>query len=97
MGGAVIDGGKQIGHPLVANAAFDADGALRGCRREIGGVQQFGDDLGLSQAPETGIGQQGGIHLSFCQLAQTGINKAAIDHHVEIRPQPANQCLSAQR
>ena len=97
MGRPVVDGGQQAVHPVVADAALDADRALRRGRREGDRIEDLRRHVELAEALQAGIGEQRRIGLSFGELAEAGIHLATEDDDVEVRPKAADERLAAQR
>ncbi|MNI10596.1 hypothetical protein D3C73_637130 [compost metagenome] len=93
----VVDRGNEGICARVTDAAFDADRALRGSRREIDGIEKLGHDLFHRQPLQPGKGEQGRIHLAFVQLAQARADRAPEDRQLDIRAKAADERLASER
>lgn len=81
----------------IADTAFDADGALSRRGRKGQRIGQFGNRGLKAQPLQARTGQKGSIHLACFKFSQTGIDIAAIHHHLNVRAQTPDQRLTAQR
>ncbi|MBB4065237.1 hypothetical protein GGR23_002438 [Gellertiella hungarica] len=91
--GAIVYGRQERVNASVANSALDADCPLSRGRRKLLGIENFSGHILLAQAPKAGKREQGGIDLTFRQLAQARIDEAAKGNHVDVRTQASNQSL----
>jgi len=96
-GRRIVDRRQQFVDPVVADTALDTDRALCGCRREAIGVEDIGDHLDLAKTLEARKRQKRRVDLTFLQLAQARVHKAAESDDVDIRPHAANERLTAKR
>jgi hypothetical protein len=97
MGSDIVDGFEQGVDLFVADPALNADGALRRGRGENLGVEQLGRNIVLAESLQAGKGEQRRIDLAFGEFPQPCIDEAAIGDDIDIRAQPLDQRLAAQR
>ncbi len=97
LGRLVVDRPKPVKSGSVSFAAFDADCSLTNRRKKCVSVKQTGDLPFKAQPVEARRGKKCRVDRAFGQFSQPCLQVAAKHHDFNVRSQPFDHRLAAQR